>query len=111
MFLSIKKKLIQDRNLTLQSDPSLSPEDKISHLSHVIQEGIMRDQDIEIKGDRTVILNAIKKIITHQVEREKEVRDLVRKRLAATRVMEGSPEWEILYQKTFSELSKKRGVG
>jgi len=110
MFLMIKKKLVRDRNLILQSDPTLSPEDKVSHLSHIIQEGIMRDSDIETKGDRIVILQAIKKIITHQVEREKEVRDLVRSRLATTKVLEGSEEWELLYQKTFAEIAKRRGV-
>ena len=110
MFLTIKKKLIRDRDLTLQSDPTLSQEDKINHLSHVMQEGIMRDSGLEIKVDRIAILQAIKKIVSHQVEREKEVRDLVRSRLAATKVLEGSPEWELLYQKTFSEIAKKRGV-
>lgn len=110
MFLMIKKKLVRDRNLILQSDPTLSQDDKISHLSHIIQEGIMSDSDIETKGDRIAILQAVKKIIAHQVEREKEVRDLVRSRLATTKVLEGSPEWELLYQKTFSEIAKRRGV-
>jgi len=110
MFLSIKKKLVQDKNLILQSDPTLSQEDKINHLSHVIQEGIMRDPDLEVKRDKTALLQEIKKIITHFVEREQEVRDLVRSRLAASNTIEGSEEWNILYQRTFSEIAKKRGV-
>jgi hypothetical protein len=109
MFIRIKKKLINDRNIILQSDPSLTPEDKINHIAHVIQSGILRDPEIEKRGDAVALLQAVKKILSVHAEREKEVQDLVRSRLAG-RVLEGSEAWELMYQKAYTEIAHKRGV-
>lgn len=109
MFVMIKKKLIRDRNLILQSDPTLSPEDKMNHLAHMVEQGLMRDPDVEKKGDAIQLLQEIKKVLNLEQEQEKEVHDLVRNRLAHGKILEGSEKWDLLYQKTFEEVMKKRG--
>ena len=110
MFLMIKKKLVSDRNLILQSDPTLSEEDKINHLAHVIEKGIMDDSDIDPKVTSAPLLSGIKKVLAAHMEQEKELHNLVRSRLAKGRVMEGSEEWELLYQRAVNEIAQKRGL-
>ncbi len=109
MFTMIKKKLIRDRNLILQSDPSITPEDKINHLAHVIENGLIRDPDIHTMGDPDQRLKDIKKVLTIEQAQEAEVHALVRNQMAHSKALEGSEQWEILYQRSFTDMMKKRG--
>jgi hypothetical protein len=109
MFTMIKKKLIRDRNLILQSDPTIEPEDKINHLAHVIENGLTRDKEVEIVGDPTHLLRDIKRILTTEQAEEQEVHRLVRTQLAHAKVLEGTEKWDLTYQKTFTDMMKKRG--
>jgi hypothetical protein len=112
MFLMIKKKLIRERNLVLQSDPTVSADDKINHLAHLIQQGLNRDADVDMKGNGDALLSAIKRILMIEARQEAEIREEVKKRLSHYKktVLEGTPEWDILYQRTVSELMKKKGL-
>jgi len=113
MFLMIKKKLIRERNLILQSDPTLTTADKINHLAHLIQQGFNQDPDVDMKGDGTALLSRIKEILALETKQEEAIRELVRKRLASYKktVFEGTAEWDLLYQKTLSEMMNKKGLG
>ena len=109
MFTMIKKKLVQDRRLVLLSDPTLSDEDKLSHLAHLIQKGILTDPDLDLTGTPESLLHEIKKILTAEVEMEMEILKIVETRLSHSKHLEGSDEWNLLYKRTFDELMKKRG--
>ena len=113
MFLMIKKKLIRERNLILQSDPTLSADDKINHLAHLIQQGLDRDPDVDMKADSAALLSTIKQALTLEMQQEEAIREIVRKRLASYKrtIFEGTPEWDLLYQKTLSEMMNKKGLG
>jgi len=113
MFLMIKKKLIRERNLILQSDPTLSSDDKINHLAHLIQQGLNRDEDVDMKGDGAALLSRVKQILTMEMRQEEAIRELVKKRLASYKrnILEGTPEWDLLYQKTLAEMLTKKGLG
>jgi hypothetical protein len=113
MFLMIKKKLVRERNLILQSDPTLSPDDKINHLAHLIQQGLNRDDDVDMKGDGTALLSMIKQVLTMEMQQEEAIRELVRKRLSSYKrtILEGTDEWDLLYQKTLTEMLNKKGLG
>lgn len=112
MFLMIKKKLIRERNLVLQSDPTVSADDKINHLAHLILQGLNRDADVDMKGNGDALLSEIKRVLMVEAKQEEEIREEVKKRLSHYKktVLEGTPEWDILYQRTVSELMKKKGL-
>ncbi|MEK7285871.1 MAG: DUF507 family protein [Nitrospirota bacterium] len=111
MFLMIKKKLIRERDLVLQSDPTLSADDKISHLAHLIQLGIRKDPECDTKNENA-LLAEVKRILTIEMQQEESIQIEVRKRLSHYKktVLEGTPEWDILYQRTVSELMRKKGL-
>ena len=53
----------------------------------------------------------IKHIITRFVKKDDEIEDAVRKKVLSysRKVIEGSPEWDVLFQKHYQEELKKRG--
>ena len=113
MFLMIKKKLIRERNLILQGDPTLTPDDKINHLAHLIQQGLNHDEDVDMKGEGAALLSAIKQVLIMEMQQEEAIRELVKKRLSSYKrnILEGTPEWDLLYQKTLAEMLNKKGLG
>jgi len=113
MFLMIKKKLVRERNLILQSDPELSPDDKINHLAHFIQQGLNKDDDVDMKDDSVLLLSTIKHVLTMEMQQEEAIGNLVRKRIASQKrtILEGTDEWDLLYKKTIAELLTKKGLG
>ena len=113
MFLMIKKKIVRERNLILQGDPTLSPDDKVNHLAHLVQQGLNKDDDVDMKGDGTALLAMIKQVLTTEAQQEEAIRELVKKRLASYKrnILEGTAEWDLLYQKTLTEMLTKKGLG
>lgn len=84
-------------------------EDKISHLAHLMKDTILK-QSLGTIPDINRFLGATKKILTDYCKLDEEVDALVRKKLASytKRVLEGSREWDVLYQKHFQEELKKK---
>lgn len=85
-------------------------DDKISHLSHLVLQGLEKDPDVEKKGSSTDTLRLIKRIIHMEVELDDQISEIVHKKLASysRKIIQGSPEWEVLYQKTVNEEMNKR---
>ncbi|MDC4227246.1 MAG: DUF507 family protein [Candidatus Manganitrophus sp.] len=52
----------------------------------------------------------MKRTLLSELKLDGQIDELVRQKLASysRRIVEGSPEWDILYQKTFNEEMKKR---
>ena len=88
-------------------------DEKQTHLSHVILEYLQKSDEGQIKGDGVLALKEIKKILKSQMDLEQEIDRLIRKRLQSysRKIHEGSPEWDILYQKTHEEELRKRNRG
>lgn len=87
-------------------------EDKISHLSLLIVQGVEKDSAVAWKKDRVQLLRVVKATLVGEMKREEEVDRVVKKKLAsyARKIVEGSPEWDILYDKAFQEEIGKRRV-
>lgn len=85
-------------------------EEKISHLSHLILQAIEKDPSVERKAEREGVLRQIKRTLVSELKLDAQIDELVRQKLSSysRRIVEGSPEWDILYQKTFNEEMKKR---
>ena len=86
-------------------------EDKISHLSHVVLKGLREKELIEMIEDESKIRREIKRTIVLEMKIGEEIDSIIRKKLQSfsRKIVEGSPEWEILHKKFFKEEEVKRG--
>jgi hypothetical protein len=85
-------------------------EDRISHIAHLIFDGIWKDDLVDFTDDDKA-LQEIKRVITDFLRVEDEADTTARKKIRSLSrdVPEGSREWDILYKKYLEEeLSKKK---
>jgi len=85
--------------------------EKINHLSHLIINALLEDENIEIFKAKNDIRLEIVRVITEEVMLEEEIDNKVRGILSSYKrkqLLEGSREWEILYQKTYEEEMNKK---
>ena len=92
--------------------PLLS-DDKQTHLSHVIAQTLETATDATLRGDPVQALREIKRVIADQMKLEQSIDQFVRSRLVSCsrQIVEGSPEWEVLYQKTYIQELQNRKLG
>ena len=88
----------------------LLSEEKISHLAHRILNELSEDLELDWRVEETKILREIKQAILSGLRLETEIDRIVRQRMASYSrpIAEGSPEWEVLYRKSFNEELRKR---
>ncbi len=84
-------------------------EDKVSHLSHVILLAVKNSPLVQVKTEDGRILKEIKRVLASELAQEQDLDRKVRAKLGSYSrgIVEGSPEWEVLYRKTFEEESRK----
>ena len=85
-------------------------EDKVSHLSHVILSAVKRSPLVQVKSEDGRILKEIKRVLAWELAQEQEIDRKVRTKLGSYSrgIVEGSPEWDVLYRKTFEEELRKK---
>lgn len=85
-------------------------EDRQSHLARVITDAIW-DDDLVDYSDDEMALRLAKKAIAEFVKEDEEVDTKAREKVASLKrgVVEGSPEWDILYKKYYEEERGRRG--
>jgi len=88
-------------------------EDKVSHLSHVILQAVKKSPFVEVKNDDGRILKDIKRVLASELAQEEEIDRKVRAKLGSYSrgIVEGSPEWDVLYRRTFEEETRKHVKG
>jgi hypothetical protein len=86
-------------------------EDKISHLSHVLLKELTGQKLVGLIEDEAAIRREIKKTIVSELRIGEEIDEIVRRKLQsfAKKLIEGTPEWEVLYRKYFREEEIKKG--
>lgn len=85
-------------------------EDRISHISHLIADGIWKDDMVDFTNDDEA-LREIKKTIADYLKKEDEADDIARDKIRSMSrgIPEGSREWDVLYKKFYKEeIDKKR---
>jgi len=87
-------------------------DDKVMHMSHVILKDLMDRDILDIIEEEGTVRHAIRRAINIQLKIGMEIDETVRKKLTSLSrgVVEGSPEWETLYQKYFAEEEVKKGM-
>jgi len=85
-------------------------EDRISHLSHLIQDMVIRNRNIDILQAEERILREIKRTFTDELKFEDEADEAARRTIQSLsrRVPEGSREWDVLYRKYVEEEMNRR---
>jgi len=85
-------------------------EDKISSLSHLVLDCLIEKKWAVLREEETRILREIRKVITAELRIQEEIDSLVRHKLStySKRLIEGTPEWEVLYKKFLLEERSKR---
>ncbi|MBI3621346.1 MAG: DUF507 family protein [Nitrospirae bacterium] len=85
-------------------------EEKLTHVAHLVFEGIGRFDGVELIADEEVLLKQIKQVLFEESRVDDEIDRAVRARLASysRKIAEGSEEWDVLYRKGIEEELRKR---
>jgi uncharacterized protein len=85
-------------------------EDRLSHLAHLVCDGIYND-DLVDYSDEDSAMRAAKRAVAIFAKEEVDLDKAVRAKVASLKrnVIEGSPEWDVMYSKYYEEEMKKRG--
>jgi hypothetical protein len=85
-------------------------EDRISHISHLIQDALIRNRNIDILQAEERLLREIKHTITDELKFEDEADTAARNTIQSLsrKVPEGSREWDVLYRKYLEEEMHRR---
>lgn len=85
-------------------------EDRISHWAHLITDSIWND-DLVDYSDEDLAFRVAKKALVEFVKEDAEIDRRAKEKVASLKrnVIEGSPEWEILYKKYYEEEQNRRG--
>ena len=86
-------------------------DDKITHMTHILLKGLMDKNLITLKEDDAVLRREIRRTVNNELKLGEEIDSSVRRKLQSftKKLVEGSPEWEVLYRKFFDEESAKKG--
>jgi len=79
-------------------------EDRVSHISHLIADGVWKDDLVDFVDDEKV-LTEIKRVIAGYLRIEDDADTVARDKIRSLsrNVPEGSREWDVLYKKYFEE--------
>lgn len=85
-------------------------EDRQSHLVHLITDGIWQE-DLVDYTDEDRVIRVGKQGMAKFIKELDELDQAARKKVSSLKrnVMEGTPEWEVLYSKYYEEEMKRRG--
>ena len=86
-------------------------DEKVTHLTHVLLKGLIDRNLVGLNDEEGKIRREMKRIIFNELKIGEDIDFVIRKKLQSfsRKLVEGSPEWEILYKKFFREEEVKRG--
>ncbi len=104
--MKVKEKLAEERNI------HLDPEERMNQIAHKIKKYIETENSIEIFEHPNKIRRKIFEILKQLVKEEKEIDKEVRQRIKSysKKILEGTPEWRILYNRIYEDALKRRGL-
>ncbi|MBA5862737.1 MAG: DUF507 family protein [Nitrospira sp. CR1.1] len=85
-------------------------DDKASHLAHLILGALKKSAQCRLTEEDGKILREIKRVVAAELALDADIDKKVRAKLASysKQIVEGSPEWDVMYRKTSEEEQKKR---
>ncbi len=105
-FQAVRKKLAEEMNINIDR------RERLNQIVNRIMDLIMEDESVEIYEDPPVIRGKVRKIVMEALRIEEEIEREVRKRIKkySKDILEGSPEWNILWKRIYEDELKKRGL-
>ena len=87
-------------------------DEKITHLSHVLLKGLADRNLIELKNEEGKVRREIKRSTVSFLKVSEDIDSSVKKKLQSfsRKIIEGSPEWEVLYKKFYREEAARKGL-
>ena len=84
-------------------------ESRISHLAHIILEGLRKGNLAQFSHDGRA-LNETKRVLSEFFHQEDHIDDTVRQKIASLsrHIPPGSREWDVLYRKYLEEEMRKQ---
>lgn len=84
--------------------------DRQNHLAHIVTDGVWEDDIVDFSDDDQA-LRAAKLAIAEFVKEDEALDQRAREKVASLKrnVMEGTPEWDVMYKKYYEEERAKRG--
>lgn len=85
-------------------------DEKITHTSHVLFNGLLKKGLIKLKVEEQEVRREIKRSFIQALKIGESIDEVVKRKLQSfsKKIVEGSSEWNILYNKFFEEEEKKR---
>ena len=86
-------------------------DDKISHTTHMLLKGLLENKLVALKSEESEVRREMKKTIANELKVGEDIDETVTKKLLSfsKKLVEGSPEWDILYRKFYEEEEVKKG--
>ena len=86
--------------------------EKINRLGHVVTDVLVSSDAVQFIEDRDTIRQNIVKILQDILKREELIDAAVRQKIVSQKkeIIEGTPEWDILYRKYYGDELKKLGI-
>lgn len=87
-------------------------EERQIHWAHLLTDKIWEDDMVDY-SDEDVALRLAKKAVVEFVKEDQDIDKAAREKVATLKrqVMEGTPEWDVLYKKYYEEERNRRGKG
>ena len=85
-------------------------EDRQTHWAHVLTDAVWNDDLVDF-SDEDLALRLAKQAIVEFVKEDSQIDSLARQKVSSLKrgVVEGSPEWDVLYRKYYEEERQRRG--
>jgi len=87
-------------------------EERQSHWAHVVTNAVWNDDLVEF-SDEDLALRLAKQAVVQFVKEDNEIDAAAKVKVTSLKrgVVEGSPEWDVMYKKYYEEERKRRGNG
>ena len=84
----------------------------MNKLAHVVADKLAEIDGVEFIEDRNTIRMEVRKILEDLLGKEAKIDAAARQKIESQKrtIMEGTPEWDILYRKYYNEEVKKLGI-
>jgi len=87
-------------------------DEKKSHLCHMLLKGLLDKDLIDIRDEEGKVRKEMKRSLESFLKASETIDASVRKKLQSysKKIVEGSPEWEVLYKKFYKEDAARKGM-
>lgn len=86
--------------------------EKVNKLAHAVADALAASDKIEFLEDRNSIRLEVKRLLEDLMKAEQRIDQAARQKIENQKrtILEGTPEWDILYRKYYAEEVKKLGI-